>query len=339
MATDSLDFGELRKIGISGQCFEELIRNLGVKQFNSVGWTGAGPDGGKDAIFSDPLSGDKIKWLVSCKHTTGNVSESDLPANISNKLLQNGCDGFLLATSSGLTVGAKSMIDGFDGQDIGGYRIRTAIWDRAKLIELLTKPENRDLLLTYFPKTGRALASFDQLESTNLLEVVKAIAGDKPQLAFELVSELVRQFNGKPIAIALTDYALGFMELSFAEVYGLLYDVATQTKLGVGCVYQINEMVLQKSDENGFDGALANEFDDNVLLSEAYLENINIWRTQDDLHFEGHVSISTNIGLSGIGSVSGLLEETDLILSNIIIDSDSFLRADEQDKPFDLKLL
>ncbi|MBK7750496.1 MAG: restriction endonuclease [Candidatus Obscuribacter sp.] len=334
MVKDSLDFGELRKIGISGQCFEELIRNLGVKQFNCVGWTGAGPDGGKDLIFSDSVIGNQTKWLVSCKHTTGNVSESDLPANISNKLLQNGCDGFLLATSSGLTVGAKNMIDGFDGQDIGLSKICTAIWDRAKLIELLTKPENRDLLLTYFPKTGRELASFDQLESTNLLEIVKAIAGDKPQLAFELVSELIRHFNGKPIAIALTDYALGFMELSYCEVYGLLYDVATQTKLSIGCVYQINDLIFQKSGENGFDEALASEFDDNVLLSEAYLENISIWRTQDDLHFEGQVSISTNIGMSGIGSVSGLIEENDLNLSDISIDSNTFLQADELDQPF-----
>jgi hypothetical protein len=64
-----INFKELPDDGVA---FEQLIRELLIREEFEVRWTGVGPDGGRDLIFTErtlgPMAGFERTWLVSCKH-------------------------------------------------------------------------------------------------------------------------------------------------------------------------------------------------------------------------------------------------------------------------------
>lgn len=71
-----IDFKELPKDGV---LFEQLIREIFLKEEFETHWTGVGADGGRDLIVTEILKGklSKIerKWLISCKREEKQISK------------------------------------------------------------------------------------------------------------------------------------------------------------------------------------------------------------------------------------------------------------------------
>lgn len=108
-----------------------------------------GPDGKKDLIVDEVISGITseytIRWLVSCKHfahSANSVKDSD-EINISNRLKQHKCDGFMGVYS---TIAATSLTGVLRGED------KSMIFDREKIESyLLGSLEGHKLACRYFP--------------------------------------------------------------------------------------------------------------------------------------------------------------------------------------------
>lgn len=95
-----LDFKEL---GVSGDDFEILVRELLYNKGLEVYWSGKGADGGKDLLcIEKPLSNFKSvekRWVVQCKHNANKgraVSPGDLE-DIVGVCDEHNAQGYILA--------------------------------------------------------------------------------------------------------------------------------------------------------------------------------------------------------------------------------------------------
>ena len=108
-----------------------------------------GADGKKDLIVDEilPSSGVTLRWLVSCKHYASSgrsVSDSD-EINISDRLKQHGCDGFMAVYS---TLPATTLAGVLKGQK------HSCVFDHKRIESiLLSDPEGLKIAARYFPES------------------------------------------------------------------------------------------------------------------------------------------------------------------------------------------
>ena len=110
-----------------------------------------GPDGKKDLIVDEVIPGITseytIRWLVSCKHFahSGNSVKDSDEINISERLKQHNCDGFMGVYS---TIAAATLTGVLSGQN------KSVIFDREKIESyLLGSLEGHKLACRYFPES------------------------------------------------------------------------------------------------------------------------------------------------------------------------------------------
>jgi len=194
-----IDFTELVS-AVPGERLEELARQIGRRKGLSLTWSGRGPDGGRDLLFTEilsgPLSSEKITWLVSCKDKakSGNsVSESDLPCpGIKDKVAQHKANGFLLVTTTTVSTGAKALLDSLDKSS--GGDIHTLVWDSSELTAMLLEPSNHDLLMQFLPQSYQRAKRLTSLEGA-----VLAFRDQLPDRVLAEVMQLVRPYSASPL--------------------------------------------------------------------------------------------------------------------------------------------
>lgn len=110
-----------------------------------------GPDGKKDLIVDEVIKGITseytIRWLVSCKHYahTGNSVKDSDEINISDRLKQHHCEGFMGVYS---TIAASSLSGMLLGQE------KYVIFDHEKIESfLLNSIEGHRIASRYFPES------------------------------------------------------------------------------------------------------------------------------------------------------------------------------------------
>lgn len=162
MAT--LDFSELGSKPV-GETFEGLVRLIGERLGFTVSWTGRGADQGRDLMFVETRSGrigsTSVRWLVNCKDnskTNQSVTEQDV-GSIHDKVLQHGCHGFLLATTTTVGTALKAKMDALANHP--QTPVQTKVWDRFELTSMLLRDEFADLLRQFFPKEQAKNASIE----------------------------------------------------------------------------------------------------------------------------------------------------------------------------------
>jgi hypothetical protein len=184
-----INFTELIS-AVPGEGLEELARQIGRRKGLSPSWSGRGPDGGRDIIFTEilsgPLSREKITWLVSCKDKAksgDSVSEKDLPhPGIKDKLAQHKATGFLLVTTTVVSTGAKALLDGLDKSN--GGEIHTLVWDSSELIAILLDPDNQDILKQFLPESYKRVKGLTSLEG--------ALLAFRDQIPDEILADVMR---------------------------------------------------------------------------------------------------------------------------------------------------
>jgi Restriction endonuclease len=162
----TLDFSKLAGTP-PGETFQALIRLIGEQLKLGVSWTGRGADGGRDLIFVEtqegPIKGRPVRWLVSCKDNSDSkrsVTERDV-GNVSDKVRQHDCDGFLLATTTTASAALKELLDKLDAD--ARDPIQTKVWDRFYISQMLLSDRFSSLLMQFFPEHQRreAVAKLD----------------------------------------------------------------------------------------------------------------------------------------------------------------------------------
>jgi hypothetical protein len=193
-SSNLIEFSELVS-SVPGEGLQELARQIGYKKKLSPIWSGRGPDGGKDLLFTEVLLGNlstqRLRWLVSCKDNAASgtaVSESDLPS-IKDKLAQHHADGFLLVTTTVPGVAAKQMLDNLDKSD--GGDIYTWVWDKSELTRILLQPEYHDLLQQFLPESYKRVKGLTSLEGA-----VFNFRDELPDAVLDEVLRLVRPYSG-----------------------------------------------------------------------------------------------------------------------------------------------
>jgi len=150
-----IDFKELPRDGV---LFEQLIREIFLKEGFEVHWTGVGADGGRDLVVTEVLKGklSKIerKWLVSCKHFANDknnrsVNASDI-GDFSSDCNAVGATGFILACSTQPSAGLVKRLE--ETGTIKG--IETRFWDSIEIEKRITSPKCFSLIHTFFPKSA-----------------------------------------------------------------------------------------------------------------------------------------------------------------------------------------
>lgn len=147
-----LDFKEL---GVSGDDFEILVRELLYNKGLEVYWSGKGADGGKDLLcIEKPLSNFKSiekRWVVQCKHNANKgraVSPGDLE-DIVGVCDEHNAQGYILACS---TYPSSALVKRFEHIQ-NNKKITTVFWDSRSIERELLKPDNWNLANMFFPKS------------------------------------------------------------------------------------------------------------------------------------------------------------------------------------------
>ena len=142
-----------------------------------------GADGKKDLIVDEVIEGITseytIRWLVSCKHYahSGNAVKDSDEINISDRLKQHHCDGFMGVYS---TLAATSLSGMLQGQD------HYLIFDHEKIESyLLDNLEGHRIACRYFPESFRRY----QLENPT------------PAKIFDEEAELCCEYCGKNLLL------------------------------------------------------------------------------------------------------------------------------------------
>lgn len=148
-----LDFTEIPQANKGGglqDTFELFTRDfLQLLGYRIIESPDRGADGKKDLIVDEilPSSGVTLRWLVSCKHYASSgkaVSDSD-EINISDRLKQHGCHGFMGVYS---TLPATSLAGVLNGQK------HHCVFDRERIESiLLSKPGGLEIAARYFPES------------------------------------------------------------------------------------------------------------------------------------------------------------------------------------------
>lgn len=151
-----IDFTELPKDGVK---FEQLIRELLLREDYVPRWTGVGPDGGRDIIFSEktvgPLSSLDRKWVVSCKHKAnggGSVSADDIQYAVGT-CQAIGATGFILACSTQASSAAVTRLSEIEKNQ----GITCLVWDGVEIEKRLMAPRCAPLVHLFFPQTAKLI--------------------------------------------------------------------------------------------------------------------------------------------------------------------------------------
>ena len=150
-----LDFKEIPQANKGGglqDTFELFTRDfLQLLGYRIIESPDRGADGKRDLIVDEILSGVHsevtLRWLVSCKHyasSGSSVSDSD-EINISDRLKQHGCDGFMGVYS---TLPATSLAGVLKGQK------HSCVFDRERIESiLLSNSDGLKIAARYFPES------------------------------------------------------------------------------------------------------------------------------------------------------------------------------------------
>ena len=190
-----LDFKELLAAqgnSQQGEDFEGLVRELGKRLGLNPEWSGRGADQGRDLYFTEKLRGvlgtAEFRWLVSCKdlaRSGRSVAESDVGAVI-DKVRQHGADGFLLATTTIASSGLKALLEGVAAN--GG--VKTAVWDRHELENMLVRANNSDLLKRFLPQ------SYSELQRlSSLPQALKSLQALTPPQVYSRIVSVMESFQ------------------------------------------------------------------------------------------------------------------------------------------------
>ncbi len=149
-----LDFKELSKDGIK---FEQLIREILIREGFETHWTGIGPDNGRDLIITEQLIGKlssrERKWIVSCKHNANSgksVNREDL-GNIVSDCQSINAEGFILACSTQPSASVVTRLEEISKNQ----NIITKFWDAIEIEKKLLYPNTFDLIHTFFPESSK----------------------------------------------------------------------------------------------------------------------------------------------------------------------------------------
>jgi len=152
-----LDYKELAADGV---LFEQLVRELLIREGFAVKWTGVGPDGGRDLLLTEgtigPIAPFERLWVVSCKHFAhrgASVGVNDLDRSVVDSCKAAGAAGFILACStqpSSALVTRLKEIEASSG-------IVCRYWDGVELEKRLLTPRTFALIHSFFPVTSKAL--------------------------------------------------------------------------------------------------------------------------------------------------------------------------------------
>jgi len=151
-----IDFRELPDDGIA---FEQLVRELLIREGFEVHWTGVGPDQGRDLIVIEQAKGSfydfRRKWLVQCKHfahSGKSVGINDVPSIIDN-CGAVGAEGYLLICS---TQPTSSLVTKFEEITANpNNRIVARYWDSIELEKHLYTPYGLPLIYQFLPKSAK----------------------------------------------------------------------------------------------------------------------------------------------------------------------------------------
>ena len=182
-----LDFTEIPQANKGGglqDTFELFTRDfLQLLGYRIIESPDRGADGKRDLIVDETLSGVNsdvtLRWLVSCKHyaSSGNSVKDSDEINISDRLKQHGCDGFMGVYS---TLPATSLAGVLKGQK------HSCVFDRERIESILLSslaglkiaeryfPESYKKYLNENPSPADIFGTLDPLECAvchrNLLE-------------------------------------------------------------------------------------------------------------------------------------------------------------------------
>ncbi len=150
-----LDFKEIPEANKGGglqDTFELFTRDfLQYLGYRIISDPYRGADGKKDLIVDEVIPGITseytIRWMVSCKHfahTGPAVKDTDEP-NITERLKQHKCQGFMGVYSTILSTSLSGLLDGIDNK---------TIFDHEKIESLLLRDAaGQHLAARYFPKS------------------------------------------------------------------------------------------------------------------------------------------------------------------------------------------
>ncbi|MCC5605177.1 restriction endonuclease [Nostoc favosum] len=149
-----MDFKELPT---NGQAFEQLVRELLFSQGLYVEWSGRGPDGGRDLICRETLTGifasQTRTWLIQCKHkahSEESVGIADLD-DIVSSCSQHKASGYLLACSTQPSSAVINRLDGISSNS--DTKITATYWDAVILERLLSQPSQWAIAQRFMPKS------------------------------------------------------------------------------------------------------------------------------------------------------------------------------------------
>lgn len=149
-----IDFKELPEDGIK---FEQLIRELLVREGFETHWTGVGQDGGRDLVVTEKLKGElseyERKWLISCKHTanSGKSLGREQAGNITEDCKAIGAEGYILVCSTQPTASLVTRLSEIENKQ----KIITKFWDSIEIEKKLLKPNTFSLIHTFFPESAK----------------------------------------------------------------------------------------------------------------------------------------------------------------------------------------
>lgn len=152
-----LDFQEL---GVDGQDFELMIRELLFMKGLRVYWSGKGPDGGRDLLCIERrdsfFSADEKKWLIQCKHNAHSgksvgVAELD---NIVDSCEQHDADGYILVCSTQPSSGVVNRLEAITNNPKNN--IIATYWDAVKIEQILSTPNLWRVAQRFMPVSSEA---------------------------------------------------------------------------------------------------------------------------------------------------------------------------------------
>jgi len=151
-----INFKELASDGIA---FEQLIREIFLREGYETHWTGVGNDQGRDLIVFEelegPMSNYKRKWLVQCKHKahSGNsVGINDIDSIMDSCSAIN-ADGYLLACSTQPSSGLVRKFEEIERSK--GLVIK--YWDAIEIEKRLFQTNCFPLINLFFPETSKGI--------------------------------------------------------------------------------------------------------------------------------------------------------------------------------------
>jgi len=152
-----LDFKEL---GGQGQGLEQLVRETLLLLDLHPQWSGVGPDGGRDLLFTEPgmdILGKKSRtWLVSCKDksTSGAAVGVEDLGYIVETTRQHNAQGFLLVCTTHPSTAALQRLTANEANS--GGTLTTHYWDGVTLERILSTPRMWAVAQQFMPKSTGA---------------------------------------------------------------------------------------------------------------------------------------------------------------------------------------